>query len=70
MKTIKATPITYEEFAPFGQFYNIESPCGYALCAELHNFHPDRINTDSTHGMGFSPITAKKPEGKQFEIVL
>lgn len=62
MKTIKATPITHEEFAPFGQFYNMEKPDGYALCGEIHKFYPDRINADSSHRIGFSPITVKKPE--------
>ncbi len=38
MRTIKATKITHEEFAPFGQFYNISQPDGYALCGEIHKF--------------------------------
>ena len=62
MKTVKAVPITHEEFAPFGQFYNMEKPEGYALCGELHCFYPDRVNADSQHRVGYSPITVKKPE--------
>ncbi|MBQ8249796.1 MAG: DUF4867 family protein [Clostridia bacterium] len=62
MKTIKATALTHEAFAPFGQFYNYESPDGYALCGELHKFYPDRVCADSNHRIGFSPITVKKPE--------
>ena len=62
MKTIKAEPITNEAFAPFGQFYTMDKPQGYALCGELHSFYPDRINADSTHRVGYSPIIVKKPE--------
>ena len=62
MKTIKAQPITVEEFAPFGQFYTMDQPDGYALCGEIHKFFPDRITADSNHRLGFSPIVVKKPE--------
>ena len=61
MKTIKAEPITNEAFAPFGQFYSMDKPQGYALCGELHSFYPDRINADSNHRVGYSPIIVKKP---------
>ncbi len=62
MKTVKAIPITYENFAPFGQFYSMNEPSGYPLCGELHKFYPDRITADSNHRIGFSPITVKKPD--------
>lgn len=62
MKTIKAQPITIEEFAPFGQFYTMDKPEGYALCGEIHKFFPDRITADSNHRVGYSPIVVKKPE--------
>ena len=62
MKTIKAEKITNENFAPFGQFYEMGNPGGYALCGEIHKFYPDRINADSTHRIGYSPIVVKKPE--------
>lgn len=62
MKTIKAQPITIEEFAPFGQFYTMDKPDGYALCGEIHKFFPDRIVADSNHRVGYSPIVVKKPE--------
>ena len=62
MKTIKAVPISAEEFAPFGQFYKMDKPEGYALCGEIHKFYPDRINADSNHRIGYSPIVVKKPE--------
>jgi len=62
MRTIKAEPITNENFAPFGQFYTMTEPKGYALCGELHQFFPDRVNADSNHRIGYSPIIVKKPE--------
>ncbi len=62
MKKIKAQPITHESFAPFGQFYTMDKPEGYALCGELHSFFPDRLTADSNHRIGYSPITVKKPE--------
>ncbi|MBR2916581.1 MAG: DUF4867 family protein [Clostridia bacterium] len=62
MKKIKIMPLTHEEFAPFGQFYQMEEPKGYALCGEIHKFFPDRITAESSHRIGFSPIVVKKPE--------
>ena len=62
MRQIKIQPLTYEEFAPFGQFYKMEQPEGYALCGALHRFFPDRLVADSNHRVGYSPIVVKKPE--------
>ena len=62
MKTIKAVPISNDAFAPFGQFYPMAAPTGYALCGELHRFFPDRLTADSIHRVGYSPILVKKPE--------
>ena len=62
MRQIKVEPITNEAFAPFGQFYTMDKPQGYALCGELHQFFPDRVNADSNHRVGYSPILVKKPE--------
>jgi len=62
MKTIKAVPITNEAFAPYGQFYQMDAPKGYALCGELHSFFPDRLVADSQHRVGYSPILVNKPE--------
>ncbi|MBR5543762.1 MAG: DUF4867 family protein [Oscillospiraceae bacterium] len=62
MKTVKVQPLTFEEFAPFGEFYDMAKPDGYALCGEIHKFFPDRISADSEHRLGFSPIVVKKPE--------
>lgn len=62
MRQIKVQPLTHEAFAPFGQFYNMEQPDGYALCGQLHQFFPDRLVADSNHRVGYSPIVVKKPE--------
>ena len=62
MRQIQVEPISNEAFAPFGQFYSMEQPQGYALCGEIHKFFPDRVNADSNHRVGYSPILVKKPE--------
>ncbi len=62
MKTVKVEKLTHEAFAPFGQFYEMAKPDGYALCGEIHKFFPDRVVADSNHRIGFSPILVKKPE--------
>lgn len=62
MRTVTVEPLTLEAFAPFGQFYAMNEPQGYALCGELHRFFPDRVVADSQHRIGFSPILVKKPE--------
>lgn len=62
MRTIKAVPISNESFASFGRFYQMDTPKGYALCGELHQFFPDRLTADSNHRVGYSPILVKKPE--------
>ena len=62
MRTIKVEALTHEGFAPFGQFYTIDNPEGYALCGELHKFFPDRLVADCPTRVGYSPILVKKPE--------
>ena len=62
MREIKAVPISLENFAPFGQFYTMEQPAGYALCGELHRFFPDRLTASADHAVGYSPILVKKPK--------
>ena len=62
MRQIKIQPIANEEFAPFGQFYNMLDPQGHALCGELHQFYPDRLTGAAFHNVGYSPIAVKKPE--------
>lgn len=62
MRTIKAQKLTHEEFAPFGQFYDLANPDGYPHCGEIHKFFPDRITADSLHRVGYSSLIVKKPE--------
>lgn len=62
MRQVKIQPLTHEAFAPYGQFYKMEQPEGYALCGAIHQFFPDRLVADSTHRVGYSPILVKKPE--------
>ncbi len=62
MRTVKVEALTHESFAPFGQFYTIDKPKGYALCGELHKFFPDRLVADCPTRVGYSPILVKKPE--------
>ena len=62
MRKVKGQPLTHEAFAPFGQFYAMEQPQGYALCGEIHQFFPDRVTADSNHRVGYSPILVRKPE--------
>lgn len=62
MKQITVSPITHEGFAPFGQFYTMDKPEGYALCGELHRFYPDRLTAAAFNNVGYSPILVKRPE--------
>ncbi len=62
MRTVMAERLTREAFAPFGRYYRLDDPQGYALCGEHHRFFPDRLTADSTHRVGYSPIVVKKPE--------
>ena len=62
MRQIKVEALTCEAFAPFGQFYTMAQPQGYALCGQLHQFFPDRLTADSNHRVGYSPILVNKPE--------
>lgn len=62
MRQVKIVPLSCEAFAPFGRFYAMDKPTGYALCGELHRFFPDRLSADSNHRVGYSPILVKKPE--------
>ena len=61
MRQIKATPITHENFASFGQFYTMENPSGYPLSGEIHRFFPDRLSASCGTSVGYSPILVKKP---------
>ena len=62
MKTVKVEKLTKEAYAPYGEFYTMDSPDGHALCGEIHRFYPDRVTAYQGHNAGFSAITVKKPE--------
>ena len=62
MRTIKAERLTKTAFAPYGEYYSMSNPDGYALCGELHRFFPDRVTANECGNVGFSPILVKKPE--------
>ncbi len=61
MKTIKVEALTKEAFAPFGQYYTMDTPDGYPLTGEIHRFFPDRVVAYQGHSVGFSPILVKRP---------
>ncbi len=61
MRKIHIEPLTKEAFAPYGQFYPLESPEGYPLAGAIHKFFPDRIVAYQPHNVGFSPLLVKKP---------
>ena len=60
MRTIKAKPITIENFAPYGSFVDILNPTG----SSLGNFYNDKVLYPVSGSMpvGFSPMIAEKPE--------
>lgn len=62
MRTVKVEALTHEAFAPYGQFYTMDAPQGYALCGEIHQFFPDRVTADCPHRVGYSTILVNKPE--------
>lgn len=62
MKQIHVQPLTHASFAPYGQFYAMEHPDGYALTGEIHSFFPDRLTAAAFRSVGYSPILVNKPE--------
>ena len=60
MKTIKAKPITVENFAPYGSFTSIVEPSGNAL----GNFYNDKVLLPVSGSMpvAFSPLVMDKPD--------
>ena len=61
MKQVKIQPLTHDAFAPFGEFYSMASPDGYALAGEIHRFFPDRMTTACRGRLAFSPLVVEKP---------
>ncbi len=62
MRKIQAERITKEDFAPFGVYYDMINPTGYALQGELHSFYPDRMSESCMSRMAFSPLQVKRPK--------
>ena len=62
MRKIKVQPLTKEAFAPFGQYYDMVNPDGYALKGETHRFFPDRVVAAQGLNVAYSPLLVKKPE--------
>lgn len=60
MKTIKAVPITVENFKPYGDFTDLLNPEGYSL----GDFYQDRLlmHTAGNMQVAFSPLIVRKPE--------
>ena len=61
MKQLKVQPLTRDAFAPFGEFYNMATPDGYALSGAIHKFYPDRLTTACEGRLAFSPLVVRKP---------
>lgn len=61
MKQVKVQPLTRDEFALFGEFYNMTSPDGYPLSGAIHKFYPDRMTTACRTRLAFSPLVVRKP---------
>ena len=62
MKQIKLEKLTKEAFAPYGEYYDMLNPEGYALTGPLHSFYPDRLLDRVNANFAFSPMVVKKPE--------
>ena len=63
MRTIKAVPITVENFKPYGCFTNFLNPEGNCFPGDA-TFYPDQVELNVQGGkpITFSPLTVKKPE--------
>lgn len=63
MITIKAVPITAENFRPYGAFASMLEPKGNCFPGDA-TFYPDQVELNVQGGkpITFSPLTVKKPE--------
>ena len=63
MITIKAVPITTENFRPYGSFASMLNPTGNCFAGDA-TFYPDQVELNVQGGkpITFSPLTVKKPE--------
>ena len=61
MITIKAVPITNENFRPYGTFASMLDPVGNCFPGDA-TFYPDQVEMSTSGSITFSPLTVKKPE--------
>ena len=63
MITIKAKPISIEDFRPYGSFASMLEPTGNCFPGDA-TFYPDQVELNVQGGkpITFSPLTVKKPE--------
>ncbi len=63
MITIKAVPITAENFRPYGSFASMLDPVGNCFPGDA-TFYPDQVELNVQGGkpITFSPLTVRKPE--------
>ena len=63
MRTIKAVPITNENFRPYGTFASFLNPIGNCFPGDA-TFYPDQVELNIQGGkpVTFSPLTVQKPE--------
>ena len=63
MRTIKAIPITDENFRPYGTFASMLDPKGNCFPGDA-TFYPDQVTLGMPGGspVALSPLTVKKPE--------
>ena len=63
MRTIKAVPITVENFRPYGSFTSMLEPKGNCFPGD-NTFYPDQVELNVQGGkpITFSPLVVKKPE--------
>jgi ureidoglycolate lyase len=64
MRTIKAVPITNENFRPYGAFANMLNLTGNRFPGEGSTFYPDPVQlfVSGNVQIAFSPLTVDKPE--------
>ena len=62
MRTIKAVPITVENFRPYGSFASMVKPEGNCFPGDDSSFYPDHVKlaVSGEHNIAFSPLVSKK----------